>query len=130
MIGLDSSTVIDFFKGDISLKNTLEKIDDPLVLNIVSYLEIMNGINPSNMPHKKEEIFYDNFFDSFLVFELNRKNSKKSSEILWQLKKMGKVIGLSDCAIAGIYLSNGVNKILTKNKRHFANIKGLEVLSY
>ncbi|MBI4159204.1 type II toxin-antitoxin system VapC family toxin [Candidatus Woesearchaeota archaeon] len=130
MIGLDSSSVIDFFKGDNSLKTALEKINEPLALNIIIYSEIMFGLDLSNVSYKKEEIFYDGFFDSFLIFELDRNSSKKSSEVLWHLKKTGKIIGLFDCTIAGIYLANGINKILTKNKKHFEKIKGIQVISY
>lgn len=130
MIGLDSSAVIDFFKGDNSLKNVLEKIDEPLVLNIINHLEIMFGLDLSSVSHKKEEIFYDDFFNFFLIFKLDEKASKKSSDVLWHLKKSGKIIGLFDCTIAGIYLSNGVDKIITKNKKHFENVKGLKVISY
>jgi|SRR3989338_519061 len=130
MIGLDSSAVIDFFKGNKQLRVVLEDTNEPLVLNRISYLEIMFGIDFSKTAYELEEGFYDDLFKSLLVFELNAKSSKKSSEVLWNLKKMGKTIELLDCTIAGVYLSNGIDKILTRNKKHFENVKGLKVISY
>ena len=35
-----------------------------------------------------------------------------------------------DCTIAGVYLSNNINKIITKNVKRFENILGLKVISY
>src|SRR3989338_4353596 len=99
MIGFDSSAIIDFFRGDKSLKEVLEKIDEPFALNIVSYSEIMFGIDSSKVNGQTEIEFYDRMFDSCLVFNLDRKACRKASEILWQLKKIGKVIELFDCSI-------------------------------
>lgn len=127
---MDSSTIIDFFRKNESLKKVLETIDEPLVINRISYLEIMFGLDFSNPSHKIEEDFCDGLFDSLIIFDLDKQGCKKSSEIFWYLKKKGKIIELFDCAIAGIYLSNGINKIITRNKKHFENIKGLEVISY
>jgi len=130
MIGLDSSTIIDFFKNDESLRKLLETISMPLVINRISYLEIMFGLDFSNPSHKIEEEFYDRLFDSLLIFDLREQACKKSTEIFWQLKRSGKIIDLFDCTIAGIYLANGVNKIITRNVKHFENIKELKVISY
>ncbi|MDP3986776.1 MAG: type II toxin-antitoxin system VapC family toxin [Nanoarchaeota archaeon] len=130
MIGMDTSAVIDFFKGDASLKEVLESVDEKLVLNRIIYLETMFGIDKNKKLHQNEEEFYDELFSSLIVFELDKKSSKQSSRILNDLKKKGNTIGLFDCTIAGIFLSNGVNKILTRNTKHFENIKGLKVISY
>jgi len=130
MIGLDTTAIIDFFKGDGSLKRVLDDLDEGLVLNRISYLEVMFGIKSSKETHKREEDFYDEFFRSLLVLELDDKSSKESSRILEKLEDRGKIIGLFDCTIAGIFLSNGVNKILTRNEKHFENIPGLKVVSY
>ena len=44
--------------------------------------------------------------------------------------KKGTIIADADCLIAGIAISKGVNKIVTKNKKHFEHIKGIEVEVY
>ncbi|MBS3083651.1 type II toxin-antitoxin system VapC family toxin [Candidatus Pacearchaeota archaeon] len=53
-----------------------------------------------------------------------------SSTIFFELSSKGILIGKFDCMIAGTLLSNGIDTIITKNKKHFEKIKGLKVLSY
>ena len=130
MIGMDSSALIDLFKDNLELKNLLKNIDEPLVLNQISYLELMFGINFENSNHKREEYYYDELFQSLIVFDLDNFSSKKAAEIFQNLKKKGLIIDHMDCIIAGIFLINGVNKIITKNVKHFENILGLKVISY
>jgi|SRR3989344_1252507 len=130
MIGLDTSAIIDLFKKDMSLIKFLESTDDKVTLNQISYLELMFGLDFENKKHLSEEEYYDSLFANSLVLELNNSSCKMAGKILMRLKKIGKMIEQSDCAIAGIYLSNGVNKILTKNAKHFENIKELKVITY
>ena len=130
MIGLDTSAIIDLFKKDMSLIKFLESTDDKVTLNQISYLELMFGLDFENKKYFSEEEYYDSLFANSLVLELNNSSCKMAGKILMRLKKIGKMIEQSDCAIAGIYLSNGVNKILTKNAKHFENIKELKVITY
>ncbi len=130
MIGLDSSAIIDFFRGNESLKELLINIREPLATNEISYFELIIGLDSSNRKHMLEEEFYDNFFQSLTNFSLDRRASKNARDIFVNLKKIGKIIEQFDCAIAGIYLSNGISKIITRNVEHFNKIAGLKVLSY
>jgi len=130
MIGLDSTAIIDFAEGNKDLKKLLDKIKEPLAVNYISYLEIMFGIDLEDENYKFEEDFYDNLFLSLFTLDLDVSACKESSRIYWYMSKKGIEIGKFDCAIAGIYLSNGVNKIITRNVKHFENILGLKVISY
>ena len=130
MIGLDTTAIIDIFKKEPEILKIVNGVDEDICATIINYQEIMFGLNLENINHVSEEIFYDNFFDGIFLFLLDKPTSKKSSEVLWDLKKKGKIIDSSDCMIAGILLSNGVNKIITRNTKHFENIKGLKVISY
>lgn len=130
MIGIDTSAIIDIFKGSASIKEILLGINEPLIVTEISYLELMFGLDIKNLKYKKEEKYYDEFFQSFLTLNLNDKACKKASEIFWDLKKKGKAIEQFDCIIAGIFLSNGIDKIISKNIKHFSNIIGLKVVPY
>ena len=130
MIGLDSSAIIDFANGDESLKHLLDSLHEPIAINQINCFEIMLGMDLDNENYKMEEDFYDNFFQNVLNFNLDINCSKEASQIYWYLKKKGKTIDNFDCTIAGIYLNNGVNKIITRNIKHFENIEGLNVISY
>lgn len=130
MIGLDTSAIIDLFRGSRSLINLLEKSKDKVVLNQISYLELMFGIDLRSKSHQVEEGFYDSMFSSYQVLPLSNLACKKAARIFMDLKRRGRTTGQLDCAIAGIFLSHGVGAILTRNKRHFEHIKGLKVITY
>ena len=130
MIGMDSSAIIDLFRNDSFLVKILEDMDEEIVLNQMSFYELMIGLDFDNLIHKKEENFYDELFEDYKNLSLDKNSSKKASKISFELKKDGKIIGDFDCIIAGIYLTNGVNKIITRNVKHFERIKGLKVISY
>lgn len=130
MICLDTTAIIDIFKGNKELKVLLEETNGPLATTRINYLEIMFGLNFDNSVHKKEESYYDEFFKEILILEIDNSSSKKASSIFWNLKNKGKIIGKFDCVIAGILLSKGFNKIITKNIKHFENIKELKVRGY
>lgn len=130
MIGLDSCSVIDLFRGNESLKKVIENIDDNLVLNNMCFLELMFGIDFDSQKGKKEESFYDSLFSSLDSFELDNSSCKKASQIMQELMSKGEAIEQFDCVIAAIYLNNEVNSIITRNEKHFSKVKGLKVISY
>jgi|SRR3989344_3160338 len=130
MIGLDTSAIIDLFRGNEELKKIIENNKEPFVITQISYLELMFGIDNLNSKHEIECKFYDRLFDKLLVLDLNKASCRKASDIFFELKKKGKMIEQLDCTIAGILLSNGINKLITKNKKHFENISGIKVIYY
>ena len=130
MIGIDTSALIDLFKGDERIYKLLLKIDEKIVSTQINYLEIVIGIDVENKGFSDEKVFFDNLFDDIKLFDLNISSSKFASKIYWDLKRKGKMIGQLDCAVASIFLSNGVNKIITRNKKHFENISGVKIISY
>jgi len=130
MIGLDTDAIIDIFKKEPKILKLIESINEDICSTIINYQEIMFGLDLKNIIHKTEEGFYDKFFEGIFLFLLDNSSSKKSADIFWSLKKQGKIIGKSDCIIAGILLANGVNKMITRNVKHFKNINGLKIISY
>ena len=130
MIGLDTSAIIDIFKGEERIRRFLENNKEPLAATIMSYLELFFGLNPENPKHKIERQYYNEFFKSLYNINLTKDSCEKSSEIFWELKKNGKSIEQFDCVIAAMFLVNGIDKIITRNSRHFENIRQLKVISY
>jgi|SRR3989344_1992494 len=129
MIGLDTTAIIDLFKGDESLNKLLRGLEDTFTTSIINYQEIFFGVT-NEKDYIEEVKYYDSFFLNIEILQLNQISARKSSEIYWKLKNKGIEIGKFDCIIAGIFLTEKVNKIITKNKKHFENIKDIEVLSY
>lgn len=130
MIGLDTSAIIDIFKGNKDIEELLLKTKEPLAATIISYLELFFGLNPENPMHATEGKYYLEFFKNLYNIDLTMESCEEASKIFWTLKKEGKTIEQFDCVIAGSFLANGINKILTRNSKHFENIKQLTVISY
>lgn len=128
MIGLDTTALIDLFRGDKKIRTLIETTSEPLSVCIISYSELMFGITGKR--DKEQEEFYDRVFQKTHCFNLDRLTSKKASKIYHELEEKGFRVGTFDCLIAGIFLSNGVNKIITRNKKDFEKIKGIKVISY
>src|SRR3989344_6009478 len=129
MICMDTDSIIDVFKKEPNILKLIGGTNDDICSTIINYQEIMFGLDIENIKHVSEENFYDSFFDGIFLLLLDKTSSKKSADIFWSLKKQGRIIEKSDCMIAGILLSRGINKIITRNKKHFENIKGLKVIS-
>ncbi len=53
----------------------------------------------------------------------------KAAQIFAVLRKSGQSIGNTDCLIAGVALTNGL-QIVTNNTDHFKRIKGLEIINW
>lgn len=130
MIGLDTSAIIDVFKGEEKIKGFLENSREPLAGTIMSYLELFFGLNPKDPKHVMEGKYYQEFFKSLYNIDLTKDACEESSKIFWQLKKEGRTIEQFDCVIAALFITNGIKKILTRNPKHFERIKQLEIIHY
>jgi len=130
MIGLDTSAIIDIFRGDEKVKEFLDKNKEPLAVTIMSYLELFFGLDPENSKHVAEGKYYGEFFNSLYNINLTKDSCEGASKIFWKLRKEGKTIEQFDCAIAALFLTSGINKILTRNPKHFEKIRQLDAISY
>src|SRR3989344_9408901 len=118
MIGLDTSAIIDLFRGEEKIKKYLEDNKEPLAATIISYLELFFGLDFENTKHTKEAQYYKDFFKNVYHMSLTKETCEKASDIFWHLKKDGAVIEKFDCVIAAIFMVHGVDKILTRNQKH------------
>ncbi len=130
MIGMDTTAIIDLFKGDKNLIKLLEKTKTPVVSTQMNYLELMFGLDISKGDHIREMEYYDELFEEVHTLPLNKEASKKAAKIFWNLKRSGNTIDKFDCIVAGILLSSGIDKIITRNVKHFEKISGIKVLKY
>lgn len=132
MICLDSSFIIDFLRKDVSALKCYESFSDELfVVSEITLFEVASGFLYSDYKFKKKDflIFVD-FISNFEVLSTQNLHSFEAAKINASLIHQGEKIDSNDCVIAGTMLVNGVSKILTRNKKHFSKIRGIEVLSY
>ena len=130
MIGLDTSAIIDIFKGEQNIKRFLVDNKEPLAATTMSYLELCFGLNPENSRHLEEVQYYNEFFRSIYNVGLTKEACEEASRIFWKLRKEGRVIEQFDCVIGASFIANGIRKIITRNPKHFEKISQLNVISY
>lgn len=131
MICLDSTLIIDYLKGDNKAKEIFNTHQDYCTTNMNIY-EVGEGIMYADAKDRKSKRL-DKFIDFISTIEiLPTMNlfAMDAARISAILMRKGKSIGDIDCLIAGTMLANGVTKIITRNKKHFSRIKGIEVISY
>lgn len=68
----------------------------------------------------------DELLNSVGILPLSRESSKKSSETLARLFRMGEPLGLRDAIIAGIAMVEAY-VLLTRNVTHFSRVVGLSL---
>ncbi len=130
MIFVDSDCIIDFLRGDEDAIKIIAKYLGEVVSSELNSFEVFFGIfNKENMP-KNELISAERFFENIKIFGFDSQCGKIAAGILSDLKRKGVEINQNDCLIASVMIKNGIDKIITRNKKHFERVKGLKILSY
>lgn len=132
MICLDSSFIIDFLKNDKSAVKIYERYaDEEFYISEISLFEVATGFLFAEYKNQKSDFngFVD-FVSSLNILSTFNLHSLEAARINASLILKGKTIEPNDCIIAGTMIANNVKKIITKNKKHFSQIKEIEVLSY
>ncbi|MBR9701154.1 type II toxin-antitoxin system VapC family toxin [Candidatus Woesearchaeota archaeon] len=124
-IGVDTSLLIDFFKGEKKAADFMKKKGKYLVVSELVVYEFLCG----NLKKREEAIFLA-AMQSFPTVNVTRESATKASKVFREGKSKGKPVGHQDALIAGSYMSAGINQIATKNTKHFRNINGLKMETY
>lgn len=125
MIGIDSDFIIDLLRGNQKAEEKAKEIQDPAFTTTINFFEVMRGV----IRHSKKKEIAIEFFNEIQILDLDYPASLKSAEIASRLDQKGIFVGSGDVLIAGILLSNGIEKIISNNREHFENC-GLGTLPY
>lgn len=129
MIVLDTSYLIDYFRG---VKATYDLVDeeDDIAITAITYHEILAGLKRKRS--KREEKFFKRFFSEvkILLFDVNA--ADESSSIAARLMAIGREVNALDILIAGIAIANGADKIITRDQdfEEIAKVSDIEVVLY
>ncbi|MBI2107750.1 type II toxin-antitoxin system VapC family toxin [Candidatus Woesearchaeota archaeon] len=125
---VDSTFLIDLLRGR---KEVLKVIDskEPLLTTQINMYEVIRGLFLKDTPSSKL-IQAIEMLENIKILPLDDNSIIKSAEISSDLIKKGSIISDCDCLTAGIALSKGVNRIITRNAKHFERIKGIKVENY
>ena len=127
MIILDTSFLIDFFKGQ---GGTLGIMNLDIATTVITYHEILSGIK--HRKAKREERFFRRFFSRIRILDFDLNAAEKSSEIMAKLLSSGTAVNALDVLIAGIAITNGAEKIVTRDGdfEEISKVTELEVHVY
>ncbi len=130
---LDTTVLIDILKGNEKAIVTVDKIRREAVLytTTINIYEYLRGILllPKN---KEKHILALNVLISNLdVLEIDQEVAKKAAMVYADMRKIGATLDEPDYLIAGACLTNDIDTIITRNEKHFENIRGLrQVITY
>jgi len=132
MICLDSSFIIDILKKKPEAIETFNKIKpDFPITTLINIYELVSGIYRLKDKNSEQHIkVLEIFFEEVKIFTLTNNSTFEAAKISAELSSQGQVIEDLDILVAGICLSNGCTKIVTKNIKHFSRIKDLKVETY
>ena len=129
MIVLDTSSIIDFLKGDKRLAEIVENAEkkgEPIAVASVSLFELLTPTYHKSMPQKEELL--RSFLHNLMVLPLDARASEESAKIMGSLLKIGKPTKVLDSIIAGTAFSNGASALITKDKE-FEHVRLVSPLS-
>lgn len=121
---LDTNIISYYLKGIESLKDKISSNIDLLSISIISYYEIVSGLQSIDATKRITE--FEKFCELIDIINLDKASILASCKIYASLKKSGKLIDDIDILIAGIALSNNL-VMVTDNTDHFERIGGLKV---
>ncbi len=126
---LDSDIIIDFLKNKESAVSLLQQIgDQQWFISIISWLEILYGIEKSTRPKKRR-----GEFEKFLslsqtsILPLEKKVGRQFIRLKVNLEKKGQRLADFDLLIAATALGHQLT-LVTGNKKHFNRINHLKLL--
>ena len=124
---LDTTFLIDLLNGDHGTV-AIAKSKETLLTTQINMYEVIRGIFLIN--ESKALVKARALFGQIRVLPLDDNSIIKSADIFADLSKRGEIIADNDCMTAGIALANGINKVVTRNTKHFRRIKGIKPEMY
>lgn len=122
---LDSNAYTEFFKGNKSVREQIEK-STAVVLSVVVVAELLTAFK-KGQKEKSNKKQLEQFLSkpSTVFLEAGRETAAVYSEIKHELDKKGTPIPLNDLWIAAQAMETG--PVLITYDRHFLNIPGLRL---
>ena len=121
--GTDPHSIPKGIPKTIEAVNTLS--NQPLLISIVTYGEIYDGIIHGRDPKKQDRVF-SNFLRGVEVLPITRTIMKRFATIRGNLRQQGLIIGDFDILIAATALQ-GDHVLVTHNQKHFNRIPSLRL---
>lgn len=129
MIIVDTTVIIDIWRGRSNVKDTLQKYsEESLYISPITIEEIYDGLGYTKKEkgetiYKKIKRQYDKILYSFEIIPITTEILKKTGLLRGELRKSGETLDLADIIIMVSAQENKADKIITRNPRHFKKSK-------
>ena len=137
VILVDSTFLIDSLRKLPNVREFLIKNPTEILFTTeINIFELYLGLYSSKVLEQDPDQFemrkqrLEELILKFQVLTFRRGEALTAARILGRLYRTGKPIEFRYGLIAGIAISNGIKKVLTRNIEHFNRIEEIEVLSY
>ena len=127
---IDTDILSEFLRGTAKVVENFEaylKAFDAINFSIISYYEILNGLLYKDAKKQLDKFIAFAKYNKILPLTISA--TRRAAEISAKLKTLGQPIGHTDCLIAGIALTNGL-QLATNNVDHFKRIEGLMIVNW
>jgi predicted nucleic acid-binding protein len=126
---LDADVIIRGEKGALDLKTWLSsRPDDPFEIAAITVAELWHGVERAVEPHRaKRQQYLQTVLASLPIIPYTEETAYEHARIWAELEASGKMIGYYDLIVAATALQRG-SAVVTFNKRHFSQVKGLAVI--
>ena len=106
----------------------LKEKKNKLYITEIAIFEVAKGI----FWYKNKKNFEDflKFLGSLDIVPTNTIFSMDAAKISAELKNKGVIIDNEDLLMVGMMVNFGIDRIATRNNKHFSQIKGIQVVSY
>lgn len=125
MVCLDTDFLIELARKDAAAQERLAKSakkGEVVYTTTINVAEFYAGIYNSKKGWSEDRT--NRFFDSFAIITLDNESAKLCGKLMAQMRS--NTIGDSDLIIASIVISSN-QTLITKNKKHFGRIPGLQM---
>ncbi len=119
---LDTSVVIEIFKGNKEVLEKIKKFPGKKVLTVFTLIELLLNRN------ERKRRIYELFLSGFDILSLDRKSGKIAAEIIRKLEEKGEILPIFDILIASICIANGI--YLYTLDKHFKKLEEFGLLLY
>jgi len=126
---LDADVIIGGEKGAVDLQAWLAShADDQFEIAAITVAELWHGVERATGAHKaSREHYLRALLDVLPIIPYTEQTAYHHARIWAQLESSGKMIGPYDLIVAATAIERE-SVLVTFNKRHFANVKGLKVI--
>ena len=128
---VDTSIFVDCLRKEVipSSRSFLERMEDEYsgYTSSITAAELSVGAHLSRSQDALERTL--ELLNIVEVIDLDSRIAIDAGKIYADLIRSGKRIELNDCLIAATALSLGINRIVTRNKKHFFRIEDIEAVT-